>query len=89
MQFDFKITTWQRVSVSKENENKVLDAIKTGELNTASDVFNFLAELGDHNVSVENLLDTETEMTLEDNQGWSTISVIDEEGQSIFENGKC
>ena len=88
MQFDFKVTSWQRITVSQEQEEKVLDAIKRGEINTASDVYNFLADEGDMNVNSETLLETETEMTLEDNGGFSTIEVIGDEGESLFKNGK-
>ena len=86
MQFDFKVTSWQRITVPQEQEEKVLDAIKRGDINTASDVYNFLADEG--NVSIENLLETETEITLEDNGGFSTIEVIGDEGESLFKNGK-
>jgi len=86
MQFDFKVTSWQRITVPQEQEEKVLDAIKRGDINTASDVYNFLADEG--NVSSENLLETETEITLEDNGGFSTIEVIGDEGESLFKNGK-
>ena len=86
MQFDFKVTSWQRITVPQEQEEKVLDAIKRGDINTASDVYNFLADEG--NVSSETLLETETEMTLEDNGGFSTIEVIGVEGESLFKNGK-
>ena len=88
MQFDFKVTSWQRITVSQEQEEKVLDAIKRGEINTASDVYNFLGDEGDMNVNSETLLETETEMTLEDNGGFSTIEVIGDEGESLFKNGK-
>ena len=32
MQFDFKVTSWQRITVPQEQEEKVLDAIKRGDI---------------------------------------------------------
>lgn len=88
MQFDFKVTSWQRITVSREQEEKVLEAIKRGDINTASDIYNFLADEGDMNVDCENLPETETEMTIDDNNGYATIEVIGDEGESLFKNGK-
>jgi hypothetical protein len=34
MDFDFKITTWERVNVSEEHEQEVLQAIKEGMYKT-------------------------------------------------------
>jgi hypothetical protein len=38
MHFDFKITTWERVEVSEENEKIVLDAMKNGDIFSAESI---------------------------------------------------
>lgn len=87
MNFDFKITTWERVNVSKEQEAIVLEAIKSGEITSSSDIYDFLADKGDVNVESETLLETDEQMTIEENGGSSTIEVMDE-GKVIYQNGE-
>ena len=55
MKFDFKITTWERVTVREENEQEVLQAIKEGKIESAQDIFDFLADKGDMNIECEKL----------------------------------
>lgn len=86
MEFDFKITTWERVTVSKENENKVLEALKNNKINSADDVYNLLEE--DGNIDCTVLLECNESMTLQENGGCSTIEVIDDLGEIVFKNGK-
>ena len=86
MKFDFKITTWERVTVREENEQEVLQAIKEGKIESAQDIFDFLADKGDMNIECEKLTDVDEQMSVEDNDGASTIGVVDN-GKTIFSNG--
>jgi hypothetical protein len=86
MEFDFKITTWERVKVSKKQEEKVLQAIKDGKVNSANDIFNLLGEEGDMNVDCQKLDNVEEQMTVEENGGNSTIEVR-EGGEYLYHNG--
>ena len=86
MKFDFKITTWERVTVREENEQEVLQAIKEGKIESAQDIFDFLADKGDMNIECEKLSDVDEQMSVEDNDGASTIEVVDN-GKTIFSNG--
>jgi len=86
MEFDFKITTWERVTVSKENEEKVLEALKSNKISSADDVYNLLEE--DGNIDCNVLFECNELMTLEENGGRSTIEVIDDLGETVFKNGK-
>jgi len=90
MDFDFKITTWERVNVSEEHEQKVLQAIKEGKITSSNDVFDFLADKMDFryiNFRCIKLSETDEQMTVEENGGCSTIEVIDN-GEEIFNNTK-
>ena len=84
MDFDFKVTTWERVSVPKEYEAEVLQAIKDGKVNSASDVWGIF---DDAEIKEADGVASE-QMTVEDNDGKATIEVIDNRGITIFENNK-
>lgn len=86
MKFDFKITTWERVTVKEENEQEVLQAIKNGKIESANDIYDFLADKGDINIECEILTEVDEQMSVEDNDGASTIEVVDA-GKTIFSNG--
>ena len=80
MDFDFKVTTWERITVPQEHEAEVLQAIKDGEITCASDVWDFVdADLNWVDVPSEQL-------SVEDIDGEATIEVIDNGGITIFEN---
>tara|TARA_R110000851_G_scaffold21819_1_gene65042 strand:- start:4588 stop:4866 length:279 start_codon:yes stop_codon:yes gene_type:complete len=87
MEFDFKITTWERVTVKEENEQEVLQAIKNGKIESANDIYDFLADKGDINIECEKLTQVDEQMSVDDNDGASTIEVLDSAGNSIFSNG--
>ena len=82
MEFDFKITTWERVTVSKEKEKEVLDKIKKGEIVSADDIFDV-----DKNAHCKKIDDVDEQMTVEENSECSTIEVLNSEGVTIFKNG--
>ena len=82
MQFDFKITTWERIEVSEEFEQEVLDGIKDGSITNGNGVFNV-----DENAECNTIDEVEEYMSLEDNGGASTIEVL-EDGKTIYENGE-
>lgn len=76
MKFDFKITTWERVEVPTEHEEKVLEAIKNGTITSSQDVFDLLEDDTDM-IDCNVILETEEQMSVEDNGGNSTIEVLD------------
>jgi hypothetical protein len=82
MDFDFKVTTWKRVTVSEEHEQQVLDAIKGGSVTCANDIFGIVSS-----VECKKLDDTDEPLTPEENGGSSTIEVL-EGGDTIFTNGE-
>jgi hypothetical protein len=82
MDFDFKITTWERVTVNTEDEQRVLDGIKDGSIRTAQDIF---TAVGDANL--KKLDEVDETMSVSENGGCSTIEVA-ENGEVIFKNGE-
>ena len=84
MQVDFKITTWERVEIPQEYQDQVIEALKSGEVSTAEDLIQLLAEATYEGVIAE----TDEQMTPEDNGGCSTIDVLDEEGNTIWKNAE-
>lgn len=79
---DTKLTIWDRmVFESKEQMLEAKAMLESGELITGIDV-------SDHfNLGAEIQLDTQEEITPEENNGLATIEIFDEEGNSIWHNG--
>ena len=82
MEFDFKITTWERVKVGKEDEQKVLDGIKDGTITCASDICNM-----DVNADCQKLDEVDEQISVEENGGSSTIEVM-VDGELLYTNGE-
>ena len=86
MHVDFKITTWERVSVPEEREEEVKQKIESGEISSASELCDFLE--GD--AYSEKLFDVDEQMTPEENGGSSTIELYEETGKNpMWTNGDC
>jgi hypothetical protein len=84
MYIDCKITTWDRAKINDEEDKKiVLNAIKEGKLRNESD----LAQL-DIDIEWETLNDVSENMTVEENDGFATLEVFNDENKSIHANGK-
>jgi len=81
MKFDFKITTWERVTVDPKHEKKILKLIKSGNIKSANDVFTYISD-----AECYKLDDVDVQMTVEENGGEATIDVL-EDGESIYSNG--
>lgn len=79
---DTKLTIWDRMEF--ETEAQMLEAkvlLESGELKTGLDV-------SDHfGLSSEIQLDTQEEMYVDENQGFATLEIFDEEGDIIWHNG--
>jgi len=82
MQFDFKVTTWERVVVAKEHEATILEAIKRGEITCQEDIWN------NYDVDPESeFLDIASEqITPSENGGYATIEAVNDEGETIYDN---
>jgi len=84
MYIDFKITTWERVHIEDESlKDKIVAALKSGEIASSNDVFKF-----DMVADIETLYDSESQMTVEENGGFSTIEAYDWEASLLYENGE-
>ncbi len=83
MQIDFKITTWERITISKELEQEVIKAIQNGEITDADDLFELF---GDECFNEGILSDVSQQMTIEENDNNATIEIINDKGDTIFDN---
>lgn len=72
---DSKVTVWKRDEVSVEAES-LDEAIKLAKDGDYSDIF-----------ESEYLYDTEEPLDPIDNSGFTTIEIMDENGNTIWENG--
>lgn len=78
---DTKLTIWDRMEF--ESEEQMLQAkamLESGELKTGLDV-------SDHfGLSAEIQLDTQEEVYPEENGGYATLEIFDEEGDTVWHN---
>ena len=72
MKVDFKVTMWTRAIIDDEDKDKVLKALKSGEITNISDLYEFAED-----PQWEDLHDTKEEMTLWENGGEATIEAIE------------
>jgi hypothetical protein len=78
---DIKVTVWERVEFDSEEEmNDVLDKIKSGELKTGNDVCEYLDKGASY------IDDTSEEMNSTDNLGMPTMEILNEDGNTIWNN---
>ena len=70
------MVVWERTPVPKELEADFVEACKVGKLGTPSDIHDWLDEHG-CDVEWETLYDAMDWMPPKDNQGYSTIEVVD------------
>jgi hypothetical protein len=83
MYIDFKITTWERIHIEDESlKDKIVAALKSGEITSADDVYEL-----DKDANREFLYDVEEQMTIEDNDGFSTIEAYEDEDTLLYKNG--
>jgi hypothetical protein len=83
MQIDFKITTWERISVPQELQEAVTKAIANEEITCADDLIEMF---GDDCFNEGILSDVSQQMTIEENDDNATIEVINDKGDTIFDN---
>lgn len=83
MQIDFKITTWERISVPQELQEAVTKAIANEEITCADDLIEMF---GDECFNEGILSDVSQQMTIEENDYNATIEVINDKGDTIFDN---
>jgi hypothetical protein len=76
MHVDFKVTSWERVEIPKEHEEKVLSNIKKGLITSANDLFSLQVNEGEYmELNYNKLDDTDSQMSVKENGGSSTIEV--------------
>lgn len=77
MKIDFKVTSWERIIVSEKYAQKVLDAIKAGEINSSDDVYTFIDDcnIWDHHIEYSTLDFGTDQVSVDDNDGQATIEV--------------
>lgn len=83
MQVDFKITTWERITVPQELQEAVIKAIANESITNADDLIEMF---GDDCFYEGILTDVSQEMSIDENDGNATIEVLDDKGNTIFDN---
>ena len=83
MQVDFKITTWERITIPQELGLKVIKAIQNEEITSADDLIEMF---GDDCFNEGILSDVSQQMTIEENDDNATIEIINDKGNTVFDN---
>ena len=83
MQVDFKITTWERITIPQELGLKVIKAIQNEEITSADDLIEMF---GDDCFNEGILSDVSQQMTIEENDHNATIEIINDKGNTVFDN---
>ena len=85
MYIDFKIATWERIYIKDESlKDKIVAALKSGEITSADDAFVDFNKVADREIFHE--IDSQ-QMTIYDNDGFSTIIAYDDEDTILYQNG--
>ena len=77
-----KVTAWERYEIDDSKAEEVKAKLESGEITTGNDI----AEMFD--IGMEIVDDASTDMTLEDNGGYSTIELMLDDNTMIWQNGK-
>jgi hypothetical protein len=83
MQVDFKITTWERITIPQELQEAVTKGILNEEITCSDDLIEMF---GDDCFNEGILSDVSQQMTIEENDHNATIEVINDKGDTIFDN---
>lgn len=88
MHVDFKIITWERVEIPEGKEEEILEALKSGKIECSNDIFNSIEE-GCSSLTYEIIPEAEQQLSVEDNDGYSTIEAYESKGDDvpIWHNG--
>lgn len=85
MYLDFKVTAWERVFIPEENKDEVLRLLKDGQILTSNDaIVHFEEEALFEGV----IMETEEQMVVHENSGFSTIELTDDNDNELFKNGE-
>jgi hypothetical protein len=88
MNFDFKVTSWESVTVPDDYAALVFAGITAGDITNTCDIFDFLDELDEIEAKgsvVNHILGLEEQISVLDNGGAATIEIFDE-GEMIWSN---
>ena len=85
MYLDIKITVWERFYIDQKNltEEQLIDLFQSGKIKNIQTLYDQENELVSNS---EVLIETGEEITLEQNQGSSTMALFDG-AETIWENG--
>ena len=90
MEIHFKITTWERIKIPEGYESKVKELLEKGYITCGDDIYEWFSDNDENaynSLVCETVLDCNEQMTLEENDGESTIEVY-ENGELFYENAK-
>lgn len=87
MYLDFKVTAWERVFVPDNLKQELLKQLKDGKILSSNDVLDLEDSTGIYFNGM--IAGTEEQMIPEEQDGFSTIELLIDDGEKpLFKNGK-
>ena len=84
MYIDFKVTCWERVKIDDSIKDDVLNKLKLGVISSSSDLFDHYSD--ELFTFDNNMDDTAEQMSVEENNGMSTIEVFEANFLDLWNN---
>ncbi len=85
MKVQFKIKIWDEYEIPREIETEVADAINSGRVHSSHDLFELVEELTGETLNNEYLVETECQLTVDENDNEATIEVY-KDGRLVCDN---
>jgi hypothetical protein len=82
MHIEYKTTLWQKIYITNNENISTEEIINTLKEGNAINIYEL-----DLQCENDPMFDTESQMTIDENDGYSTIELYDDEDKLIWENG--
>lgn len=92
MKVQFKIKTWEVITIPDDKLKDVIANIQSGKIKDSQDIYENLTKneqisYFDRQFDREYNFDCDEQLTPDENEGYSTIEVYDEDGELVYWNG--
>lgn len=89
MEIQFKIKTWEVVTIPDDKLQDIIAGIQSGRIKDSQDVYEDLnkdEQINDYDRRYN--VESDEQVTPDDNDGYSTIEIYDGDGDLVYWNGR-
>ena len=89
MKVEYKVTCWHRFDIDDKHKDELLEFLKQNPSASGDDIYEWHYKKTGFDSMIYPVEETETEMSLKDNDGYSTIEItdVDHSDELIYQNG--